>query len=174
MRRPLEEHQMRRPRQVLVHRFSCLLAISLGVVACQYVESRAGGALESYAADDININNGTVRGNKISTLLDVEVNLTGLVKSAPNGSTIMYLSHDKNDIVPGSYRNCINLIIDRKLKFNSPTVSDYVFTGKFILIDRPDIETLYMTYDKIRFDMDCQAFKEPDQYPYFVVRRFQK
>src|SRR5687768_16629832 len=113
----MEENQMRRPRLVLAHRFSCLLAISLGVVACQYVEPRAGGALESYAVDDININNGTVRGNRISTLLDVEVNLTGLVKSAPNGSTIMYLSHDKNDIVPGSYRNCINLIIDRKLKF---------------------------------------------------------
>lgn len=56
-----------------------------------------------------------------------------------------------------------------KLDFRSQNLGNYAFVGKFILIDRPDPETVFMTYDGIRFDGGCQAFKKPDKYPYFVV-----
>lgn len=165
---------MRHLRKTLAHRLSCSLAIALGLVACQHVGSTSDSAAESYVADEIAVDSGTVRGKSIVTLQEVEVELRGLAKSASNGSTIMYLSHDKNALELNSYRNCINLIIDRKLKFNSPTVTDYIFTGTFLLVDRPDPSTVYLTYKDIRFDTDCQAFKKPDQYPYFVVRRFRR
>lgn len=165
---------MRYLREVHVNRLCCLLAIAFSIVACQHVGSSSGSAIEGYVADDIAVDSGTVKGKKISTLQDEEVELRGLVKSASNGSTIMYLSHDKSELEIDSYRNCINLIIDRKLRFNSPTVDDYIFTGKFIFIDRLDPSTVYLTYKNIRFDTDCQSFKRPDQYPYFVVKSFQK
>jgi hypothetical protein len=165
---------MRRLPKALAHRLAYLLAIASGMVGCQHVGSTSGSVIESYVADDIAVDTGTVKGKSIATLEDVEVELRGLVKSASGGSTIMYLSHDTNALEIDSYRNCIHLIIDRKLKFNSPTVTDYVFTGTFILVDRPNASTVYLTYKDIRFDTDCQAFKKPDRYPYFVVKSFRK
>lgn len=165
---------MHRLLKALANRLACALAIASGMVGCQHVGSTSDSMVESYSADDIAGDTGTVKGRSIATLQDVEVELRGLVKSASGGSTIMYLSHDRKAVENDSYRNCINLIIDRKLKFKSPTVTDYIFTGMFILVDRPDGSTVYLTYQGTRFDTDCQAFKKPDRYPYFVVKSFRK
>jgi hypothetical protein len=151
-----------------------VLAIAFGLAACQHAGSKSGPVLDRYVADDIAVDSGTIADRPIASLQDVEVELRGLVKSAPNGSTVMYLSHDPDKAQLDSYGNCINLIIDRKLRFNAPAVSDYRFTGTFILVDRLDPLEVHLTYRKIRFDTDCQAFKKPDQYPYFVVRSFQQ
>jgi hypothetical protein len=163
---------MRRRPKALARRLACSLAIACCIVGCAHVASTS--AIERYVADEIAVDTGTVKGKSITTLQDVDVELRGLVKSAAGGSTIMYLSHDRNALEIDSYRNCINLIIDPKLKFRSPTVTDYIFTGTFILVDRPDASTVYLTYKDIRFDTDCQSFKRPDRYPYFVVKSFRK
>jgi hypothetical protein len=163
---------MRRLLKALAHRLAYALTIASGMVGRQHVGSTSDSVVESYSAVDIAVDTGTVKGRSIATLQDVEVELRGLVKSASGGSTIMYLSHDRNAVENDSYRNCINLIIDRKLKFKSPTGTDYIFTGMFLLVDRPDESTVYLTYKGTRFDADCQAFKKPDRYPYFVVKSF--
>lgn len=131
-------------------------------------------APEVYLSDEIDVDNGTIRGREISALEAVDVRLRGLVKSKPRGSTVMYLSHDKNAFDPDSYRSCINLIIDKKLGFNSPVVRDFVFRGRFVLVERLDPSVMHLTYDGIGFDIDCQSFKKPDKYPYFFVKGFEK
>lgn len=165
---------MRPRRKARAHRLACMLAIASGLVGCQHVGSTSESVVKRYLADDIDVDTGTVKGTSIASLEDVQVELRGLVKTLSGGSPILYLSHDKNAAENGAYRNCIHLIIDSKLNFKSPTVTDYIFTGTFILVDRLDAQTVYLTYDGVRFDTDCQAFKKPDQYPYFVVKRFRK
>ena len=165
---------MPRLRQVRVSRHSCLLAIGCSLFACQHVGERSASTIDVYDADDIDVTSGTVKGTKISTLIDVEVRLRGLAKSTSSRNAIVYLTHDKNKAEADSYRNCINLIIDSKLKFNSPDVSDYLFTGVFVLIDRFDPSVVHLTYNEIKFSTDCQGLKELDQYPYFFVKSFEK
>lgn len=165
---------MRHRRKARARRLVCGLAVASGLVGCQHVASTFESVIKRYLAEDIAVDTGTVKGTSIASLQDVQVELRGLVKTLSGGSPIMYLSHDKNAAENDGYRNCIHLIIHGKRKFQSPTVTDYIFTGTFILVDRPDAQTVYLTYDGIRFDTDCQAFKKPDQYPYFVVKRFRK
>ena len=164
---------MRLLRRAPFHRIICLIAIGCGPAACQHATGDAN-APEMYVADEIDVDAGTIRGREISALTEVDVRLRGLVKSKAKGSTAMYLSHDKNAIDPDSYRSCINLIIDKKLNFNSPVVSDFVFTGRFFLLERPDPSDVDFSYNGIAFNTDCQVFKKPDQYPYFVVKDFEK
>jgi hypothetical protein len=165
---------MLRLRKASVRRLICLIAIGCGPVACQHTTGRVN-AREMYVADEIDVDAGTIRGREISALTEVDVRLRGLVRSKPKGITVvMYLSHDKNAIDPDSYRSCINLVVDKKLNFNSPEVREFVFTGRFLLMERPDPSFMGLSYNGIAFDTGCQLFKKPDQYPYFVVKDFEK
>ena len=116
----------------------------------------------------------TVGGAQISTLTDEEVSLRGLVKSSPKGNTIMFLTNDPDKIDSDSYRNCINLIIDPKMGFSSPDPGNHVFTGRFVLVERFDPSVVFLSYEGIGFNTDCQALKRPNIYPYFLVKSFAK
>jgi hypothetical protein len=138
------------------------------------VEPISSRATKAFVAGDIDVDQSTVGGAQISTLVDEDVSLRGFVKSSPKGNTIMFLTNDLDKIDPDSYRNCINLIMDRKIGFNSPDLSTHTFTGRFVLVERSDPSVVFLTHEGIRFNTDCQALKRPNSYPYFLVKSFNK
>lgn len=164
---------MRRPRRALVNEFLAMLIAAVGAAGCGHMDSESGIPIDRYHAADIDLTSATIRGQKISTLLDRQVRLTGLARSSSGGSAVMYLVQDKSEVDTGSYRNCINLIVDNRLRFNSPVASRYTFTGKFLLLGRLDPTIVYLTYKGIRFDTDCQSLSQLGEYPYFVVTGFE-
>ncbi len=161
---------MLHPQRILARRLSVLIAIAMGIAACQNVETAFPPATKTYDANDIDVNLGTVRGVPISTIVDEDVMLRGFVKTSPKGNAIMFLSDDKDKIDSDSFRDCINLIIDRKIGFKAVKVSAHTFVGRFVLVERLDPSDVYLTHQGIRFSTDCQAFRQPDSYPYFFVR----
>jgi hypothetical protein len=138
------------------------------------VEPISSRATKAFVAGDIDVDRSTVGGAQISTLVDEDVSLRGFVKSSPKGNTIVFLTNDLDKIDPDSYRNCINLIMDRKIGFNSPDLSTHTFTGRFVLVERSDPSVVFLTHEGIRFNTDCQALKRPNSYPYFLVKSFNK
>jgi hypothetical protein len=138
------------------------------------VEPISSRATKAFVAGDIDVDRSTVGGAQISTLVDEDVSLRGFVKSSPKGNTIVFLTNDLDKIDPDTYRNCINLIIDCKIGFNSPDLSTHTFTGRFVLVERLDPSVVFLTHEGIRFNTDCQALKRPNSYPYFLVKSFNK
>lgn len=163
---------MLHPRLTRVPRIASVFAITIMISACQHGETISSRATKTFVAGDINVDQSTVGGTEISTLVDEDVRLRGFVKSSPKGNTIMFLSNDVDQIDPDSYRNCINLIIDRKIGFNSPDLSSHTFMGRFVLIERLDPSVVFLAHEGIRFNTDCQALKRPNSYPYFLVKSF--
>lgn len=165
---------MHHPRLAPARRVALLLAISISIAACQHVDQGSSRMAKTYNADGIDIERGTVEGVQISALVDEDVRLRGFVKSSAKGNTVMFLSSDEDKIDPDSHRHCINLIIDRAVGFDSPDVSRHVFTGRFVLVERFDASVVYLEHEGIRFNTDCQALKQPNRYPYFLVKAFER
>jgi hypothetical protein len=165
---------MRRLHLAHVIRTTFLLMATCGLNGCEHAGSDSTRLARSFVAGDINAEAGTIGNQRLDELQEVEIRIRGLVKLSPKGSAILYLSRDQATIESSAFGNCINLILDKKLKFDLPVLSEYQLTGEIVLIERLDPTIVYLTYKGIRFDTDCQAFKQSKQYPYFFVRKVAK
>jgi hypothetical protein len=128
---------------------------------------------DRYLASDIDVENLTLRQEPIQDISSRRIAVSGFMHKYALGTPTLYFSNG-SDFDNDTRHKCIDVIVTPELskKLKGHAKGKIEFSGRLVLIEKLDRETMSWRYEGTSFTPYCHFFYADRSYPYLVADGF--